>query len=429
MSSAKIAWLSSVRPPREARQRTEWAERKVEEFLAIPFVSEFVFRNPRTLDGQKEHQAGDFLVLHGKSGILIQQKRQEDPTSRTALKVERWARNNAKAAWSQLRRGLTRPKDRPVWCDHPRQGRVEFPNGLPPIEHGLVIVEVFQKVNLGPDAQKLPLEWGGVPITYLSVSDFLNLAVNLRSVPELIEYLSARRSLPPSDRLVIGDEETLFEFFLLHGGSFTGCAGRSDASIAVAAQMGLLRGVLNRKAEADGFAGLLEDVMDALATRSPSFAEGLPPEVLAAYDPLGQRTGYRVMRGALAGLRLRERSELGRALHGAAERLSDRGQGFTFMTARFDSEPEWVYVLGSSKRVERAEVVSRMFQLMRGALAHYRKPRCLLIIDRDNVSYEVLLSKPDFKPTPADFQIGQRLFGNLRVTSTPLQLVPADRDR
>jgi hypothetical protein len=29
------------------------------------------------------------------------------------------------------------------WCDHARRGRVEFPDGLPKIDHGIVIVEVF----------------------------------------------------------------------------------------------------------------------------------------------------------------------------------------------------------------------------------------------------------------------------------------------
>jgi hypothetical protein len=38
---------------------------------------------------------------------------------------------------------------------------------------------VFQPVDLQPDADDLPLSCGGTPITYLSVNDFLNLAVEL----------------------------------------------------------------------------------------------------------------------------------------------------------------------------------------------------------------------------------------------------------
>ena len=73
-----------------------------------------------------------------------------------------------------------------------------------------------------------------MPITYLSVNDFLNLAVQLRSVPELKEYLSARRSLSQTDLRLIDDEEALFSFYLLNDGSFADCTGRSEARVAVA---------------------------------------------------------------------------------------------------------------------------------------------------------------------------------------------------
>jgi hypothetical protein len=424
MKPGAMASLSSIAPAPLPTQRTEWAERHVEEFLSIPFISEFVFRNIRTIDGKTPHQAGDFLILHKDIGILIEQKCQEDPSLRGATKTNLWARKSAKAGWFQLRRALTRPKDRSVWCDHPRRGRVEFSNGLPPIHYGLVIVEVFQAVDLQPEAQSLPLEHRGVPINYFSVNDFLNLAVNLRSVPELLEYLASRRSLPLADQRVIGDEKSLFEFYLLNGGSFADAVGRADARIAIAAQQDRLREVLRWKYEADHDAFLIEHVADALATRNPNFAEGLSPELLAAFDPADQRRNYLEIQGALSDLRLRERSELGRAFRGAIEKLSGEPQGFTYMSARLDSKPEWVYVFASSKNIERPEVLSRMTLLMRGAMAHYHKRRCLLVIDRDGEGYEVGLSHPSFTPMLADFERGQRLFGNLRVTSTPLAPVP-----
>jgi hypothetical protein len=34
-------------------QRTQWAERHVEEFLGLPLVREFVLRSPQTIDGTK----------------------------------------------------------------------------------------------------------------------------------------------------------------------------------------------------------------------------------------------------------------------------------------------------------------------------------------------------------------------------------------
>ena len=216
------------------KQRTRWAERHVEEFLALPLVVEFVLRSPQTIDGV-QREVADHLILQGGSGILISQKCQEDPASRDERKSELWARKNAKGAVRQLC-GALRAGPRLIWCDHPRRGRIEFWAGLPPITHGIVVTEVFQPVDLQPDADDLPLSSGATPITYLSVDDFLNLAVELRTVPELIAYLDARRGLPIPDLRRIGSERPLFEFYLLGDGSLAGCAGISDAAVAVAAE-------------------------------------------------------------------------------------------------------------------------------------------------------------------------------------------------
>ena len=424
MTADAVVSLSARRPPSAPAQRGDWAERQTGEILSRPFVREFVFRNVRTMDGGTPHQVGDFLILHRGSGILVEQKCQEDPTTRNPAKTELWARKKAKQGWNQLRRALARHKERPIWCDHERRGRVEFPDGLPVIRQGVVILEVLRAVDLQPDAQSLPLDFRGIPITYLSVNDFLNLTVSLRTVPELTEYLDARRSLPHEDLRTIGDEKTLFQFYLLNGGSFAGCVGRADARITVVAQQHHVHELLQRKAEADRYASVLEYVADCLATRHPDFAADLPASVLAAYDPTDQRRNYLEMQAELADLRLRERAELGRALHNASERLAGETEGFVFMSARLDSKPEWVYIFASSKRVERNAIMSRITPLMRGALAYYEKRRCLLVLDRNGVSFEVALSAPDFNPTLADFEIGQRLFGHLRVTSTPMELVP-----
>lgn len=405
-------------------QRTEWAERHVEEFLSLPFISEFVFRNVQTREQRKQEQVADFLIFHRGTGAIVDQKCQEGPSLRTRWKAELWARKKANEGWSQVRRALTRRRDFPVWCDHPRRGRVEFRNGLPPIEHGIVTVEVFQPVDLQAAGKQLPLDHDGIPITYLSVNDFLNLAVQLRSVPELMDYLAARRSLSRADLWLIGEEEALFSFYLLNDGSFAGCGGRSYARIAVAAQQDRLRAALQRKFEADRYAYLLEHVADELANRNPKFSEGVPPALLAACDPADKRQNYLEMQAALADLRLRERAELGRALHGAIERVADKGQGFTFRAARFDSMPEWVYVLGAAKNVDRAELLSRMMVLTGGAMAFYDKPRCLVIVDRDNSGYEVALSRPGVRPTQAHVEAGKRLFGRLRVTSKALHFLP-----
>ena len=127
---------------RPAVTRTIWAEMHVESFIAPTFIAEFVFRSPQVVDGTQKEVA-DFLVLRGEQALLVSQKCQEDPTSRAGEKLQRWARKRAEGAVAQLKGALRRVGDgREIWCEHPRRGRVPFPNGLPPITHAIATVEI-----------------------------------------------------------------------------------------------------------------------------------------------------------------------------------------------------------------------------------------------------------------------------------------------
>lgn len=409
--------------PKQERQlkRTEWAERHVEEFLSLPLISEFVFRSPQTVDGT-QREVADLLVAHGDIGILVSQKCQEDPSSRDAAKTESWARKEAKRAVSQLRGALRTASGKVIWCDHPRRGRVEFPDGLLKIDHGVVLIEVFQPVDLEPEAAVLPLHFQGTPISYLSVNDFLNLGVELRTTPELLEYLQARRSLPAADLRSIGDERSLFEFYLLNGGSLQGCASRAEARQVASSRRDELRRLLAAKSDSDRYSKLLEYVADQLATHNPHYADGIPASELAKFEPVSARATYLEMQGVLANLRLPERAELGRAFDGVIDRLARQDEGFVYMAAHLDSRPEWVVVFGCSKNLDRAVLLQRMGLLMPGAMAFFGKNRCLTILDRDGMGYEVGYGHMKSPPTSEECRAGDQLFGHLRIVDRAVSL-------
>ena len=312
-----------------------------------------------------------------------------------------------------------------VWCDHPRRGRVDLPEGLPEIHHAIVLLEVPDRVDLNAQADNLPLQYQGVPITYLSLRDFLNIAIELRTAPEVLAYLDARRGLPYTDLRIIGDEKALFEFYLLHGGSLAGCAGKADAAIAVAARRAELDRALDAKWQHDQYGGLIEDVADQLATRRQDYADGLSPEALTLYDAPDLRSNY-LMQAVLANLGLRERSELGRAFEDTMRRRESSGSVFSHRAMHVDSRPDWVYVVGSSAGIAPPDLEHVKMNLMVGALAHFRKTHCLLIIDRDKASYEVgLMIQPSPPSSPTERAAGDKFFGHLRTTDSELSLVPA----
>lgn len=398
-------------------QRTDWTERHVEGLLSLPFVTEFVFRSPRTIDRNLEREVVDFLILRKGTGILMSQKCQDDPTRRTVEQTDRWARKKAKEAVHQLRGALRTGTGRPIWCDHPRRGRVDFPEGLPTIRHGLVLVEVFQPVDLGEEG--IPLNFQGIPITYLSVNDFLNLALQLRTVPEVLEYLEARRALPFPSLRTIGDEKSFFGFYVLNDGSFQGCAGQADARVAVAARQEPLQQRLQQKWESDRYSSILEHVANELATQNPDYASGLSPEMLACFDPPGQRTNYLKLQEVLA--------DLGRAFYSVNQKLSTQVQGLAKRTMRLDSRPDWVFLFLSSRGLERPFVLEAGSLVMTTAMAYHQKTRCLLVIDLDGQSYAVALRELRGQPTITDYALGEKYFGHLQVTTIPIEFIPRSK--
>ena len=56
-------------------------------------------------------------------------------------------------------------------------------------------------------------------------------------------------------------------------------------------------------------------------------------------------------------------------------------------------------------------------ELIGGALAFYGKTRCLVVIDRDGVSYEVANSRPAYQPSLTDYANGEGRFGRLKISS------------
>ena len=403
-----------------ATTRTLWAERQVEDVLTLPLISEFVFRSPKHND-PTEKEVIDHLIVHKGDGILISQKAQEDPTSRTVEKNELWVLKNIQDALKPIRGSIKNPADRPKWCDHPRRGRVTF-STLPHIIHGVVLVETWHPVNLNQIADKLPLEYLGVPLTYMSINDFLNIVWQLRTLPEVLEYLNARRKLPIACLRMIGDELPFYELYIMNGGTadcLKGCLGHADARRARETHDDLLREALERSEEYKLYSSEIEHVAHALSTRASNYADGLPPELVALFDKEGERKNYLILQEILTDMRLTERASMGRQLHTVAESMRGKTEGFIFAAAHADGK-DWVFVFSSCRGVDKLTRYGRAHRLARGALAHYQKKNCLVVIDHDGEHYDLILTNPEYELDSADIAAGEKLFGHLRMQTVDI---------
>ena len=57
--------------PEASQERGIWAERYVRDFLALPFISEFVFRSLQTLDGGTQKEVADSLLSDLRFAIHV----------------------------------------------------------------------------------------------------------------------------------------------------------------------------------------------------------------------------------------------------------------------------------------------------------------------------------------------------------------------
>jgi hypothetical protein len=250
----------------------------------------------------------------------------------------------------------------------------------------------------------------------------MNVVTQLRTVPELLRYLDARRELPETALRRVGDEQPLFEFYLLYG-TLKQCGGHEHARQIVEAASQQVDEILKRMAEYQHFNSLLEHVGHELATRSATCLDGLPAELIARFDPSEKRQNYLLMQEVIADLPLRERAELGRQFARVIHHMSEQAKGYVQAAAHLDSRPDWIYVFGASKGWARVEMLGSMEPTMRAALAYYQKERCMIIIARDGEGYEVAMTEQGqiFTPNASDVLNGNRLFGNLGVASIELE--------
>ena len=250
------------------------------------------------------------------------------------------------------------PGEREFWCNHPRRGQVSFkPNQIEPVR-AVVVVETLEEVALSQD---IPLEVNGVPVSHLSVNDFSNLVIEMRTINDLILYLDARCSICPELQRTVGIEKAIFEFYVLYRGSPREADGMHDILKELCERRDEVEELINSKKRDDLQAAHLERVSNDLSTRLDEYEEGLDEGIVELFDPASRRRNYLLMQDELCDLVLDERRRLGASLSGAVERVKDdkSKESMHYQAAYLDSKPDFLYVFSSSKGMPRNQVVKR----------------------------------------------------------------------
>jgi hypothetical protein len=387
-------------------QRTDWAEEFVAGFLGLPLAIDTILLRPQRRDRVGDREVCDVLFALRRAGVAVSLKSQQDPRGRRGGELEAWCAKHSRTAVSQLGGAVRTLAERPLWCLHPRRGRVEIEAGALDVLHAIAAVETWEPVALPPDLpERAP---GGVPLTYLSTNDLLNVAVELRAFPDIVAYLDARLTLPLAVRRTIGHERVLCAYYLLNDESFDGCDSLDIARASVECRDVEWRDRLRKKKTLDGYAEIAEHVFNAL----------LPTD-----EPHNLR-----LQEELCDLRLGARRLLGRAFATTRAKLAESAepQGMTYMAVP-DAKPNFAFAIGATRGVERAEVKRRARVLVLGALAQYGHLRGTAICDleSDRTFEFVYVQAAD----AAEIQrlageAGRVLFGKLRLKAFETGALP-----
>ena len=402
-------------------QRTDQAEKFLEELASVPLTLENVFRSPQyTTTSDKE--VVDLLLVLRNSGIFISMKCQQEPKKRTGDKLVRWVQKSAEAALRQVRGGIRTSKTREFWCSHERRGRVSFkPNQIDPAR-AVVIVETLEKVSLRQD---IPLEVDGVPVSYLSVNDFLNIVNELRTIKDLLLYLDTRCSICPELQRTVGIEKHIFEFYILYEGSPREVDSLQDILEEIGEHKTEVKSLTGKREAANLQAKSIEQLSDCLSTRLESYEDGLDEELVRLFDPAPERSNYLMIQDELCDLILDERRKLGALLSDMVEKVKedDSNESMVHQAAHLSSKPDFLYVLSSSKGFSRNEVIKRGCDLIQGGLAYYGKARGLLVnYTQDHDGFETVFIS-SFKETPESRHMGRKFFDKRKMSAIPIENV------
>ena len=295
-------------------QRTDYAERFLERFVSIPLISENVFRSPNYLDKITDKELVDLLLVLKNEGIFISMKCQQDPQHRTGPSLIRWVRKSAQAALRQVKGGIKTSRNHDFWCIHPRYGRISFSaNEIVPIR-AIVIVETMEEVILDTN---MSLEIGSVPVSYLSVNEFLNLISDLRTIKDLNRYLRARSFLPLELQRTVSIDRSFFLFYVLHNGFPRYVGTDEDMTEELRRNSSEVGRRIVDLMESNRYAQSIEAMVNALAVRLETYKDGLNESLISGYDVDSDRRNYLRIQNEFCDLVLDERRKLGETLESA----------------------------------------------------------------------------------------------------------------
>jgi hypothetical protein len=390
-----------------SNERSMGREKALAEVSRRPLMRDAVYHSAKFGPPNKLKEVCDILLLHRGQAVVISVKNQD--VKRNEAKTEKWINKNGPSAIAQLHGACRTIQTTPFWCEH-YTGRVHFePGDISPC-HKIALLETDYEVMLKD------VEYRGnasIPLTVMSVDNFVYLIGYLRTFNDFASYLNRRSAaLTEEHWRRLGCEHYYFSYYTAHRDSFEGFEGIEHAKRVIEEGRHVIDGSAFRDQERT-LASIVEQFMsesETAGTDSPPFGHRANSSDLVD----NQARLLIQLRSDLSELLVQERAEIGLQIAKLCEKAVREGDGGYYGAVRSPRFADTVFLcMVCQGRTQEQAWIDGMDVLL-AACAHFAKRNgiLLMMVAVDDKHIKKFGQVRDFCSTPEYISAGQEYFGN-----------------
>jgi len=334
-----------------------------------PFLNDFIFLRAKRVDNGNEFT--DLLLILDNSCVCVEIKTSNK--IRLPNDLINWVNTKLAEAHGQLIEGFDAVMKSSLTAKHGWQGRVTFNTGAFRVVAGISLIDYT-----GPPILVTPYDnmHSGIPIHHFSISDFLDIANLLGTLPDIFKYLEQRKLLPEEIRSTIGNEADIIgEYFLNE---------RLSSSLTLSDIAGKWQYLITkygpayeRKLRYDEYVLFYNGIIAELHREDAELQKNWPKELVKSSDKPRDKRKYLQIATQLNKLPLIYRRTLGKRIITAANNAEKFKKSRCFYG--LDNTQQWVYAFLFTLDMDRERRIRNLMQLAATACVKANVKNCIAI--------------------------------------------------
>lgn len=190
-------------------------EKLLTKLISEPLLYDFVHLGPKIKNNKYNKALCDLLIEDEPIAIIVELKTQNDEITRQGRNQINWTSNQIKKAIRQVNGGIRNLNLVDIICNNPKRGKIIFTKNQLEPKHGIIIIDY----NSEPYILNSNIEnrtKRNIPLHYFTFNNFVWLCKQLKTLPDLLEYLNERSKIPLWARPRLNDENNIYAYYLMN---------------------------------------------------------------------------------------------------------------------------------------------------------------------------------------------------------------------